>query len=39
MFEPGFEASPRIDRDAEEVLDGKSAQMPIELRETNNGLR
>jgi hypothetical protein len=24
MFEPGIEASPRIDRDAEEVLDGKS---------------
>jgi len=39
MFEPDIEASPRIDRDAEEVLDGKSTQMPIELGETNIGLR
>lgn len=39
MFEPGFEASPRRERGAEEVLDGKSTQMPIELRETYIGLR
>jgi hypothetical protein len=29
MFEPGFEASPRMDRDAEEVLDGEYANADL----------
>ena len=39
MFEPVFEASPRRERAAKDLLDGKGTQTPIELRETYVGLR